>query len=111
LTITVTPQQLGPITNLANARSDITDPVLADNNVAISTYVEPVARLNILLEGSASVRVFWHVELTNHALQFSTNLTAAPIWSNITATPQIVGTQRVVIEPHTNATRYYRLRR
>jgi uncharacterized repeat protein (TIGR01451 family) len=111
LTITVTPVQVGNLLNQTSARSDITDPVLADNNVSVSTYVEPVAWLNILRENPASVRIYWPVELTNHALQFSTNLTAVPIWSNITATPQIVGTQRVVIEPHTNATRYYRLRR
>jgi len=111
LSITVTPQNLGWITNLSVTRSDFTDPALGNNTIATGTYVEPAAVLNILREGATSVRLVWPVQLTNHALQYSSNLTAANIWSNISATPQIVGTQRVVIEPHTNATRFYRLRR
>jgi hypothetical protein len=102
---------LGTIVNQANARSDFTDPAVSNNSASVSTYVEPVALLSILRQGGTSVRVAWPVELTNHALQFSTNLTAANLWSNITATPSVVGTQRVVIEPHTNTTRFYRLRR
>jgi len=77
----------------------------------VTTVVEPVALLSIARPDAVNVRVAWPVELTNHILQFSTNLTAANLWSNITATPQVIGTQRVVIEPHTNATRFYRLRR
>jgi uncharacterized repeat protein (TIGR01451 family) len=111
LTITVSPQNLGMIVNQAGAGSDFTDPVLSNNIASISTYVEPAALLSILRQNPASVRVAWPVELTNHALQFSPNLTASNFWSNIAATPQIIGTQRVVIEPHTNATRLYRLRR
>jgi len=111
LSITVTPLNLGTIVNQATTRSDFTDPALSNNTVSVSSYVEPVALLNILPQGATSVRVAWPVELTNHVLQFSTNLTAANNWSNIAAIPQIAGPQRVVIEPHTNATRFYRLRR
>lgn len=111
LRLTVTPLSVGLVVNSAVAGSDYSDPVQSDNAAAITNYVEPVAWLSIARSNPASVRLAWPVELTNHSLQYVTNLTAANFWSNISATPLVVGTQRVVVDATTNATRFYRLRR
>jgi uncharacterized repeat protein (TIGR01451 family) len=111
VTIVVTPTAVGWVTNTASVRSDTTDSAPADNDRALGTYIEPVATLHIQLPSPASVRVSWPVELTNHVLQYSTNLTPPGAWSNIVSSPQIVGNQRVVDEPPTNSAKFFRLKR
>lgn len=110
ITIIVTPQNGGTITNFTSVRSDYVDPSLTNNNIQTTTLVEPGALLSILRE-PPNVRLLWSTNLTNYALQFSTTLVVQNLWSNVQTAPVVLSNQNTVVEPATGSTRYFRLKR
>lgn len=110
LTLVLVPQSMGSATNTVTLASSTFDPNTGNNTDARVTTVLPVPELSIGWEGASQVRIAWSVWLTNYLLQSSSTVTSNSSWSNVPTTPEIEGDERVVIEPSTNVTQYYRLK-
>ncbi len=115
LTLTVTPNALGDITNTVGVGSDTLDLVPANNSGATNVLVQSPAVLSIqaLTNPPNQIKILWPADLTNYALQAKSSLLTNVYWSNVTATATTVGNQRTVTEgiTYTNAERIYRLKR
>lgn len=111
VTLTVTAQSPGMITNIATVASLYQDPLPGNNSVTNTTYVQPLPLLSIRRFGADQVRINWPVALTNYGLEFKPILEPTPPWSSITNLPIIVGSEYQLTETNNEAMRYYRLRR
>lgn len=109
LTLTVTPQEAGWITNLAGVASGYPDPSGGDNTAQAATLVLPAPYLSIQRVADNRLRVSWPVELTNFILQFQPDLAATSAWLNATSTVTISGARRGVTETNAAPSRFYRL--
>lgn len=109
LTLTVTPQEAGWITNLAGVASGYPDPSGGDNAAQAATRVLPAPYLSIQRVADNRLRVTWPVELTNFILQFRPDLSATNAWLNTTSTVTISGDRRGVTETNAAPSRFYRL--
>src|SRR6185436_19766021 len=70
LTLTVSPQNAGLITNSVTVRSDYNDPALTNNSATATTTVLPLPILSIRQSSSNRVRVSWPAALSNLQLQY-----------------------------------------
>ena len=110
MTILVTPQASGSITNTVSVTSDNPDPVPSDNVASVTTVVEPLALLSIGQLGNL-VRVSWPASLTNYVLESRDSLSLAPSWLTVTNLPVIEGPSVSVTETNNGVSRFYRLQR
>lgn len=110
LTISVTPQVAGNITDTISVASDNPDPIPSNNTASVTTTVEPLALLSIGFFAN-QVRISWPVALTNYALQFQDDLSTSPHWSAVTSAPSISGAFEFVTDTTTVSNRFYRLRK
>jgi len=110
LTITVSPQVTGTMTDTISISSDSPDPVPGDNSASISTIVEPAALLSIRLLAD-QVTVSWPVTLSNFVLQAQDAFGASPQWNTVTNPPIISGGHRSLTETNIGSARFYRLKR
>jgi hypothetical protein len=108
ISLTVSPQALGAITNTASVSSDRNDPAPANNTISQITTVLGVPSLSISRLSAAQVRVIWPVVYTNFAVQFRTNLLTGA-WSNVLTVPTISGTNNVLTDS-SSGIRFYRLK-
>ena len=109
--LTVTPQTVGTITNLAIVTSGLTDTNPGDNSVSTTTLVDMTAVLGIQFVPPNLVKISWPAPLSNATLQFKPLLATTNFWSNITTAPVLSGEENVVTEPATGAMKYYRLQK
>ncbi len=108
--ITVVPRVAGYITNTVSISSDALDLNPSDNQDSFVTLVLSQPILSIV-QAADQVAVSWPGDLTNYVLQYRPTLDPSLLWSNVMATPILSNNQHVVTEPHTNASKYYRLSR
>ena len=115
LTLTVTPNALGYITNTVGVGSDALDPVPGNNTGSTNVLVQSPAVLSIqaLTTPPNQIKIQWPADLTNYSLQAKNSLLTNVFWSNMTATATTVGSQLTVTQAitYTNAGRFYRLKR
>ena len=111
ITLTITAQAEGTITNIATVTSLYPDPNPANNSATNTTLVQPLPLLSIRRVGTDRVRVTWPAALTNYGLEFKAALDAALSWSNPPTAPAIVGAEYQLTETNNQTMRYYRLRR
>ena len=110
VTLIVTPQSTGTITNRASLGSGYSDPAPANNNTSITTTVLPLPVLSVRLLSANLVRLSWPVQLTNFLLEYKSTLPPGTMWSSVMTTPSISGNERVVLETNVVMARFYRLR-
>lgn len=110
VTLTVSAQTTGFITNLAWTASPYPDPATANNSATNGTLVQPIPKLIARRVAPNQVRLIWPAALTNYALEFkpavNTNL-----WTAIATPPTLVGTENQLTETNTSPARFYRLHR
>jgi hypothetical protein len=111
VTLTVTAQSPGMITNIATVASQHPDPVPGNNSFTNTTYVQPLPLLSIRRFGTDQIRISWPAALTNYGLEFKPLLEPTPPWASITNPPNIVGSEYQLTATNSEAMRYYRLRR
>jgi uncharacterized repeat protein (TIGR01451 family) len=111
LVLVLVPQANGLATNTVVFTSTMFDPNPANNTDSRVTTVLPAPELSIGTLESNQVRVAWPVELTNWTLQSTTLLTNSAAWSAVPTPPVIEGNERVMTEPRTGATKFYRLQK
>ncbi|MSU57385.1 MAG: DUF11 domain-containing protein [Pedosphaera sp.] len=111
VTLTVVPQDVGTITNIATVASLYTDPAPANNSTTNTTLVQPLPILSVKRSGATGVRISWSAALTNYGLEFNSNFLSATLWSNVVALPVIVGSEYQLTETNNRPMRYYRLHR
>ena len=113
LTLTVTPNALGYITNTMSVGSDTLDPVPSNNTAFTNALVQSPALLSIqaLTNPPNQIRILWPADLTNYSLQAKNSMQTNVFWSNVTATATTLGNQRTLTEGNTNPMRFYRLKR
>ena len=113
LTLTVTPNALGYITNTMSVGSDTLDPVPSNNTAFTNALVQSPALLSIqaLTNPLNQIRILWPADLTNYSLQAKNSMQTNVFWSNVTATATTLGNQRTLTEGNTNPMRFYRLKR
>jgi hypothetical protein len=109
VTLTVVPQIVGSITNLATIGSDNTDPTLTDHTNFQATTVWPLPFLSIQNLTSNQIKVFWPAPLSNFYLLFKTNL-VAPTWNTDLTARGISGTNISVTETNSEAAKFFRLK-
>jgi hypothetical protein len=110
VTLTVVPQIVGSITNLATIGSDNTDPTLTDHTNIISTLVWPLPFLSIQNLTSNQIKVFWPAPLSNFTLLFKSNLVPSVSWNTDLTTRVLSGTNVSVTETNFGATKFFRLK-
>jgi uncharacterized repeat protein (TIGR01451 family) len=110
LTLTVTPNVPGVITDVAAITSDNPDPSPLNNLATINTLVQPLPLLSAGRFGS-QFKLSWPVGLTNYSLYSSITLSAGGSWSIVTVPPTISGGFNTVIITNTAAARFFRLKR
>jgi uncharacterized repeat protein (TIGR01451 family) len=111
VTLTVTAQSPGTITNIAAVASQHLDPTPANNSFTSTTYVQPLPVLTVRRVGVDQIRITWPAALTNYGLEFKPQLEPTPPWSSLTNLPIIVGSEYQLTETNSETMRYYRLRR
>jgi uncharacterized repeat protein (TIGR01451 family) len=107
--LTVTPQTVGTITNLALVTSGLPDTNPGDNAVTTTTLVDMTAVLGIQFVPPNLVQISWPAPLSNATLQFTPLLATTNFWSNVISAPVLSGSENVVTEPATGAVKFYRL--
>lgn len=107
--LTVVPQGLGSITNLAAVGGDNTEPTPVNNLATTATTVWPLPFLGIQTLTSNQIKVFWPAPLSNFYLLEKSNLRAATWNTNLTARV-ISGTNISVTEINSNAAKFFRLK-
>jgi hypothetical protein len=110
ITLTVSPQATGSITNFATVASLYPDPTPANNSAANATFVQPLPILGVKALSPNLVRLSWPSALTNYGLEFKSVITSA-VWSPVPTQPLTVGSESQVTETNNQSPRYYRLRR
>src|SRR5579883_262316 len=103
LTILVTPQASGTLTNVVSILSDNIDPFPVNDTAAVTTLVEPLALLSIRELGNL-IKVSWPVALSNSVLQFEDSV--LPGWSVVTNPPAIIGGTATVTQTNNGASRF-----
>lgn len=110
VTLVVTPQFAGTISNFAAVAGLYPDPTPANNTAGNDTLVLPLALLSIRPVSPVAVRVSWPAALTNYTLEFKPVLTTNYYWSNVLTPPTVSGNENVVNDINSGAMKYYRLR-
>ena len=110
ITFTVTALSAGTITNTASATSDYGDPTPANATASVVNTILPLPLLSIRKLGVDQLRISWPVLLTNYTLQYISTLSTNSFWSNVTTTPSIIGSERLVLETNNTPARFYRLK-
>ncbi len=111
LLFSVTPSAPGVITNRTEISSDFADPDTTNNVALLTTTVQPLPILSIRLSSTNRVRVSWPAALSDFSLQYRPDVDTGGFWSNVLATPTVIGDENVVTERTTNAARLYRLQK
>lgn len=111
VTLTVTAQSPGTITNIATVASLYADPGPTNNSATNTTYVQPLPVLDIRRVGVDRIRISWPAALTNYGLETRPILEPVLAWSNIVTLPDIEGSEYRLTETNSEAMRFYRLRR
>jgi hypothetical protein len=111
VTLTVTPQITGEITDIATALSGYADPVSTNNTAQATTTVYVVPVLSIQKSSTNAVQISWSVSLSDFTLQYSDDLSSMNNWTDDPTQPQFVGDQKVVTETLNDTARFYRLKR
>ena len=109
VTVTVVPNSLGSITNTVSVASDYPDPASGNNTFNAITTVLPLPFLTIQRTNNNRLNILWPLALTNFGLQ-AKDVLGTNAWSNVITAPVISGTQNVVTETNSGATRFYRLK-
>jgi len=110
VTITVAPQAIGSITNIAFVGSSIPDATPTNNVSTTVTTVWPFPILSITnLMSNDLVRISWPAPLSNFTLQFRTDLSSSVFWTNDTVPRVVSGTNVSVIETNVGTPRFFRL--
>lgn len=110
VTLTVIPHSTGAIIDTVSVASDNPDPNLVNNTFNAVTTVLPLPLLTIRDATNDLVNISWPVALTNFGLQ-AKNVLSTNAWSNVVTAPVISGSQNVVTETNTGASRFYRLKK
>ena len=110
VTLQLLPQATGSLVVNTGAGSDYPDPSPYNNSLGTLITVLPQPRLSIGLWATNQVRVSWPKALTNYDLQYQILLDPGMGWLNDLSPQAMSNNEIVVIEPRTNATRFYRLR-
>jgi hypothetical protein len=109
VTLTVAPNTVGNITNIAFDGSDLTDPNPANNFITNTTTVWPLPFLSITnLMSNNLMQVSWPAPLSGFTLQFNTNL-STNIWTSDGSSKSVSGTNVSVIETNIGTARFFRL--
>jgi uncharacterized repeat protein (TIGR01451 family) len=108
--ITVVPHSIGQIVDSASVASDYVDTLPLNNTYAVTTTVEPLALLSLVLLTN-EVKLTWHAALINYVLESKDLLGTNTFWSNVTTTSTISGPWRTVTETNDRVSKFYRLRR
>ena len=109
LTLTVIPQSIGTITNVATVASAHSDPVQTNNVNTLATLVLPLPVLSIQRYSANQVEITWPAVLNSYfTLQSAAVLTTG--WTNVPTPPIISGTNSIVIDLSTDPTKFYRLK-
>lgn len=111
VTIIVSPQTEGTISNYVSVSNLYTDPNPANNTAVTFTTVEPFPLLSIRLVNTNWVQVSWPAALANYKLEFKPLLATNNFWSNVLTAPQTIGNESVVTETNVGAMKYYRLKK
>jgi len=107
-TILVRPDVPGTITDNASVGSTTTDPLKANNSASVKTVVESV-QLSVTRVGS-NIVISWPASASGYVLESAPDLHAPIIWTVVTTPPaQLVGDQKTVTIPATNASLFFRL--
>jgi uncharacterized repeat protein (TIGR01451 family) len=110
VTLTVTPQAAGAITNRISVGGDYPDPALNNNSNFVVTTVWPLPLLSIQSVPTNVLRVSWPAPLSNFTLQFKSVLTTNVPWTNVLSTRTVTSTNVFVIETNVlENSRFYRL--
>ncbi len=110
LRLTARLQGTGPQVDTASVGSDYQDPDMSDNTNSVSVFGLPLPVLSIGKYSVSQWKIGWPVLLTNYNLEFNNTLGAGVNWSNLNTPPTVLGTNKFVIEPDTQPSRFYRLK-
>lgn len=110
VTLVVTPQVSGNITDTVSVGSDNPDPIPGDNTESSTATVEPLALLSIK-RIAGQVTISWPMSLTNYVLQFQDRLAPIPRWLVMTNAPLMIGGLETVTDTNNGTGRFYRLQR
>ncbi|MEK6687652.1 MAG: hypothetical protein AABZ01_04220, partial [Gemmatimonadota bacterium] len=111
VTIIVSPQTEGTISNYVSVANLYPDPNPENNTTVTFTTVEPFPLLSIRLVNTNWVQVSWPAALANYTLEFKPLLATNIFWSNVLTAPQTIGNESVVTETNVGAMKYYRLKK
>ena len=110
VTLTVSPQTTGFLTNIVAVASSYLDPTPANNGATNGTFVQAIPKLTVGFVAPNLVRLGWSATLTNYTLEAKTNPTAGA-WAGVGGTPTTVGSQLQLLQTNIPGTRYFRLHR
>lgn len=111
VSVRVRPTAAVTLSATAQVTGPYVDPNPADNLTTISTKVLPAALLSVQFFPPEQVIVSWPVGLDGYTLQYCPSLGVGDFWSNVVATPEVIGGENVVTELNGPAARFYRLRK
>jgi uncharacterized repeat protein (TIGR01451 family) len=110
VTVTITANALGWVTNVFSVSSDYPDPAPANNTNVITSLILPLPLLEIEPYSPGQWKISWPVMLTNYALEAKTFLNTNYPWTAIASQPFISGTNIFVIEVSADGAKFYRLK-
>ena len=109
LTITVLPAAAGTITDTASCRSDVVDPLKANNAATVKTIVQAVPLPLKLAQARGSLAMSWPA-YAGYFLESTTDLRPPAVWVPATdAQMSLVGGQIVAIVPVGPGNKFFRL--
>lgn len=106
MSLAVRPTVMGTLSSTATASANQVDVNLANNSVTLVTAVVEVPGLTIIRVGS-NLRLSW-AAASGFKLQANDSLSPTG-WTEVTATPQVVGGENVVTVGVAGSNRFYRL--
>jgi uncharacterized repeat protein (TIGR01451 family) len=110
LALTAKLKGTGTLVDTVSVSSDFQDLDTSDNTNSVSVFGLPLPLLSIGKYSESQSMIAWPALLTNYDLQFNNSLAGGVNWSNLNTVPSIVGTNKFVIEPNTQPSRFYRLK-
>jgi len=110
ITIVVTPEIEGSLTNTAEIFSESFDSDLGNNKATLVTRVSALGEIFIDHTGTGQISISWPAHLENFVLEKTTSLGASAGWLTVPGPYNIEGDFKVVRENAGSKSVYYRLR-
>lgn len=110
VTLTVSPQAAGFMTNTVSVAGQYPDPSPANNTATNGTLVQAIPKLAVSFVAPDLIRLAWSATLTNYMLEAKTNVNTN-VWTGVGGVPTVTGGQNLLTQTNNLPTRYFRLHR